>query len=82
MQEMVAPMSNREMALLLLTVTGKFAAYFILLNLTSIILPAHDSHSVSDEKSRLPSGLFVSWGSLLFSGSDFFWIDKFDQQFH
>ena len=36
--EIVAPVSNRDIVLFLLIVTGKFAAYFMLLNLTSIIL--------------------------------------------
>ena len=71
MQEMVAPVSNREMVLLLLIVTGKFAAYFILVNLTSIISSAYDSHSEADEESRLLSGLSKSWGSLISSGSVF-----------
>ena len=62
MQEMVAPVSNREMVLFLLIVTGKFAAYFILPNLTSIISSACDSHSESEEESRLLSGLLgVMW---------------------
>ena len=34
----------------LLTVTRKFAAYFVLLNLTSIILFSFDSHSESEEE--------------------------------
>ena len=51
-QEIVTPVSNREMALFLLIAGGKFAAYFILLNLTSIILSAYDSHSESDKESR------------------------------
>ena len=71
MQEMVAPVSNREMVLLLLIVTGKFAVFFILLYLTSIISSAHDSHSESDEESRLLSGLLESCGPLMSSGSDF-----------
>ena len=75
MQEMVAPVSNREMVLLLLIVTGKFAAYFLLLNLTSIILSAHDSHSESEEESQLLSGLSESCGSLISSGSDFMFLD-------
>ena len=56
-QEIVTPVSNREMVLFLFIVTGKFASYFILLNLTSIILSALDSHSESHEESRLLSGL-------------------------
>ena len=57
MQEMMAPVSNRERVLLLLIVTGKFAAYFILLNLTSMIPLACASQSESDEESVLLSGL-------------------------
>ena len=37
-QGMVASVSNNNIVLLLLIVTGKFAVYFVLLNLTSIIL--------------------------------------------
>ena len=51
-QDMVAPVSNKEMVLFLLTVTGKFAIYFMLLNFTSIISSAHYSHSESDEESK------------------------------
>ena len=52
-QEIVALVSNKEMVLVLLIVTGKFEAYFILLNLNSINLSAQDSHSVSDEESKV-----------------------------
>ena len=62
--EMVVPVSNREMVILLLIVTGKFAAYFILLSLTSMILSAHHSHSESEEESMLLSGLSESCWSL------------------
>ena len=72
---MGAPVSNREMVLLVLIMTGKFAAYFILLSLTSIILSVCDSHSESDEESRLLSGLLESWGSLISSASDFVFLD-------
>ena len=75
MQEMVVPVSNRKMVLLLLTVTQKFAAYFIFLNLTSIILLAHASHFESDEESRLLSGLSESRGSLMSLGSDFVFLE-------
>ena len=68
-QEMIAPVSNREMVLLSLIVTGKFVAHFILLNLTSIISSAHNSHSGSEEESMLLSGLWESCGYLS-SGSD------------
>ena len=57
MQEMIGPVLNREMVLLLLIVTGKFAVCFILPHLTSMILSAHYNHSESDEESRLLSGL-------------------------
>ena len=46
-QEMVVPVSNKGMVLFLLIVTGKFAAYFILLIFTSISLSVHDNHSES-----------------------------------
>ena len=61
-QEMVAPVSNREMVLFLLIVTGRFAAYFIMLNLTSIISSAFDGHSESNVESRLLSGLSETGG--------------------
>ena len=50
-QEIVAPVSNREMVLLLLIVTRKVAGYFILLNLTSILSSACHSHFESEEDS-------------------------------
>ena len=75
MKEMVTPVSNREMVLLLLIVTGKFAAYFILLNLTSIISSVHNSHSESDEESRLLSELLESWWLLKSSGFDLVVLD-------
>ena len=59
-QEIVGPVSNREMVLLLSVVTEKFAAFFILLNLISIISSAHDSHSESEEESMLLSRLLES----------------------
>ena len=74
-QEIVAPVSNREMMLFLLIVTGKFAAYFILLILTSIISSACNSHSESDGESGLLSGLLESLGTLISSGSDFVFLD-------
>ena len=55
--EIVAPVSNRDIVLFSLIVTGKFVAYFRLLNLTSIISSVHDSHSESDKQSGLLSGL-------------------------
>ena len=55
--EIVAPVSNRDIVMFLLMVTGKFMAYFILLSVTSIISSVHDSHSESDEESKFLSGL-------------------------
>ena len=75
MQEMVASVSNREIVLLLLIVTGKFEAYFMLLNLTSIISSAHESYSESEEESMLLSRLSEPWGSLS-SGSDVVFLDS------
>ena len=57
MQEMVAPVSNKDMVLFLLIVTGKSAAYFVLLNLTSIISSACASHSESEEELSILSEL-------------------------
>ena len=59
--EMAVPVSNKDMVLFLLVVTGKFVIHFILLNLTSIILFACDSHSKSKEESRILSELSESW---------------------
>ena len=67
---MVGPVSNKDIVFLLLIVTGKFGAYFVLLNLTSVISFSHDSHSESEEELSMPSELSQSWCSLLFSGSD------------
>ena len=69
-QEMVAPVLNKDMVLFLLIVAGKFVAYFVLLNLTSIILSAYDSHSESEEVLSILSELYESWSSLIFLGSD------------
>ena len=74
-QEIVAHVSNRDIALFLLIVTGKFAAYFMLPNLTSIISSFHDNHSESDEEARLLSGLSESLESLISSGTDFVFLD-------
>ena len=49
-QGMVVPVSNKDIASLLLIVTGKFVAYFVLPNLTSVILFSLDSHSESKEE--------------------------------
>ena len=59
-QEMVVPVSHNYMVLFLLIVTGKFAEYFVLLNLTSIISSSYDSHSESEEEFSMLSGLSVS----------------------
>ena len=72
---MVAPVSNRENVLFLLTVMGKFAAYLTMLNLTSILLSAHDSHSEPDEESKLLSGAVRVMGSSISSGSDSVFLD-------
>ena len=60
-QEIVASVAKREMVLFLLILTGKFAAYVMLLNWTSIMSSAHDSHSERDEESKLLSGWSQSW---------------------
>ena len=73
--EIVAPVSNTDIVLFLLIVTGKFAAYFMLLNLTSITSSVHDSHSKSDEEVKVLSGLLESWGSLVSLGFDFLLLD-------
>ena len=73
--EIVVPVSNRDIVLFLLIVTRKFMAYFMLVNLTSIISSVHDSHSESDEESKLLPGLLESWGSLVSSVSDFVFLD-------
>ena len=67
--KIVTSVSNRDIVLFLLIVTGKFMAYFMLLNMTSIILSVCDSHSESDKESILLSGLSELWGSLVSSGS-------------
>ena len=69
-QEMVVPVSNKDMVSFLLIVTGKIVAYSVLLNLTSTISLAHDSHSESEEELRILSELSESQSSLLFLASD------------
>ena len=69
-QEMVVPVSNKDTVLLLLIVTGKLVAYFLLLNLTSIISFSHDSHSESEEELSMLSELSETQCALLFSGSN------------
>ena len=66
---MVTPVPNRDIVSLLLIVTRKFAAYFVLLNLTLIISYSFDSHSDSEEKSSMLSELSESQCSSLISGS-------------
>ena len=73
--EIVAPVSNRDIVLLSSIVTGKFVAFFMLLDLTLIILLVCDNHSESDEESRLLSGLLELWGPSISSGSDFVFLD-------
>ena len=68
-QDIVAPVSNKDIVLLLI-VTGKFAVYLMLLNLTLMISFSHDSHSEFKEESGLLSELSESQCSLLFLGSD------------
>ena len=63
-QEMVAYVLNREMVLLLLIVMWKFVAYFIFLNLTSMISSTCNSHPESEEESMILSRLSESCGSL------------------
>ena len=65
-QEMVAPLSNKDIVLMLLIVTGKFAVYFVLFNFSSIISLSFDSHSQSKEESSMLSELSVLWCPLLF----------------
>ena len=69
-QDIVAPVSNKDIVFVLLIVTEKFVACFVLLNLNSVISFCHDSHSESEEESSMLSELSRSWCSLLFSGSD------------
>ena len=51
--------------------TEKFAAYFMLLMVTSISLSVFDSHSKSDEEPKLLLGLSKPWWSIVSSISDF-----------
>ena len=76
MHGIVAPALNRDIVWILFIVRGKFMANIMLLKLTSVILSSvHDSHSESNEESKLLSGLPKSWGSLISSGSDFVFLD-------
>ena len=74
-QEMVAPVSNKDMILLLVTVTGKFATYFVVLNFTSLISFSFVSHSESKEESSMLLWVSESWFSLLFSSSEMGLLD-------
>ena len=62
-------MSNEDTVLLLLTVTEKFAGYFLSLNLNSIISFSFDSHSESEKELSMLSEPSKSRCSLLISGS-------------
>ena len=59
MQEIVAPVLNGTIWLLL-TLTGKLAAYLLLLSLTSIISCTRDSHLESEAESLVLSELSIS----------------------
>ena len=74
-QEMVVPVSNKDIVLLLLTVTGKFAAYFVLLNFSSIIPFSCVSHSESEEELSILSEVSEAWCSLLISSSEWGLLD-------
>ena len=67
---MVAPVSNKDIVLLLLTMTRKCAANFVLLNLTLIILFSFAFHFESKEEFSMLSELSESWCSLLILGSE------------
>ena len=69
------PVSNKDIVLLLFIVTGTFVAYFVLLNLTSIILFSCNSHSDSQEELSMLSELSESWCSLLFLASEGVFLD-------
>ena len=52
-------------------VTGKYAAYFMSLMVTSIASSVCDSNSDSDEVLKILLGLLELWWSIVFSVSDF-----------
>ena len=76
MQEMVASVSNKDIVLLFLIVTGKVATYFLLLNLTSILFSLYSDSKPKEELSML-SDLSESQCSLLFSGSERVFLDVY-----
>ena len=55
--EIVAPVSNKDIALLSVMVTGKFATYFMLLMVTLTTSPVNASHSELDGILKLLLGL-------------------------
>ena len=59
-QEMVIPVPNKDIVSLLLILTRISAAYFALLNFTSIISFSFDSHSEFREESSMLSELSES----------------------
>ena len=67
MQDIVAPVSNNDFVWLLLTLTGKLAAYLLLLSLTSIISRSLDSYSESEAESKLISELSTSVSHIVLS---------------
>ena len=66
---------EQRFGVIFVNLTGKFVAYLILLNLTSIIWSVCDSHSESEEESGILSGLSESRFSLISSGSDIVLLD-------
>ena len=71
---MVVPVSNKDIVSLLLNVTGKFVAYFVVFNLTSIISFSFDSHSKSKEKSSKGEKGFIGCVCWISSFIDFITI--------
>ena len=60
MQKITAHVLNKDTAWLLLTLTGKLAAYLLLLSLTSIILCSLDSHLECEAEFAVLSELSIS----------------------
>ena len=60
MQEIMAPVLNKDIIWLLLTLTAKLAAYLLLLSLTFIILCSWDRHPESEAEPTLLSELSIS----------------------
>ena len=73
--EIFVPVPNRIIVLFLLIVPGKIMAYFMFHSEASIISSVLDSHSESDEESKLLSGLSELCWSLVSSGFDFVLLD-------